>query len=290
MYVEHGNSYSAVRQAKRAGRQRRGTGVARLESLEARRLFSGTLYVPTAVTIEDGILTIMGSEDNDRIDLNIGSWGHGQTHLTARFGQTVDLVGIRGIRMYGLGGDDFMHVWRIDGGHASFDSLGTPEYEAARFDIPVTMYGGAGDDELISESSGDDLIVGGAGFDRSMASEGHDVYSAEIVERYLGIDVAGELCDSFMWREVGEQLYGDPFTNPNPNGSYHGVSYPQPEPVDHGGDTKPILVDDSQHHALVPEPVIAPVESEPTVMITPPAMVFLTAKPITTDALWDDAK
>src|SRR5207248_3282343 len=96
----------------------------------------------------------------------------------------VNLADVRGVRIEGLGGDDFLSVLLNNPWSPRSRFTGNPADDYTTFDIPVTINGGDGDDELTSESSADDLLVGGAGYDRTSAFAGNDLFSAEWMEDY----------------------------------------------------------------------------------------------------------
>jgi hypothetical protein len=88
---------------------------------------------------------------------------------------------VKGIVVLGGDGDDFIRVWGDFKGQYTMDDYQGDDtvYDV---DIPITLKGEAGDDELNCASSGDDVQIGGPGFDRAYAIAGHDLFSVEILE------------------------------------------------------------------------------------------------------------
>jgi hypothetical protein len=203
-----------------------------VEQLEARRLFAAG-----ATLDADGILTIEGTQYNDHIriyrsrndapnDLIVdGRGGYGSG--TPYFGGVFDLSAVRGIRIYGLAGDDLMYVWNDPDAddHNVIDDYG-------KLDIPVTMYGGAGNDDMESQSNADDVYVGGPGRDNAYTHDGTDLYGVERVENYRDADWANPdrtrlPYGAFAWTGTPDELYPDPWHVPNLNGYYNGIRDPE---------------------------------------------------------------
>ena len=138
---------------------------AAVETLEPRALLSSTL--------EDGVLTITGTEGRDILQLNLT-----ETHVAFGFvggpGQGVPREDVRLVVARGLGGDDWLLI-----------SDGSAEDGEPAFNVPVVLDGGAGDDlltrgprattpALLLGGPGDDTLVGGAGTDIADGGAGND--------------------------------------------------------------------------------------------------------------------
>jgi hypothetical protein len=225
MTAKHGNSYRAVRAR---GRQ------FSLDGLEPRVLLSGGLWDATcSFDADTGVLTIVGTEHTDIITFYPDGLA------------SVKIADVKGIEIFGLGGDDFIEVAPI-GPHAN--------QGLAELDIPVTVHGGAGDDEIHCVTTGDDVFYGDEGRDRISMVAGNDLFSCEQVYDFRSeYSRHQEVYDgSFFWAEGGEHLYGNPWVAPVGGGIYYdldGEVYPwaksepesQPERMDGGGEIKPYL-------------------------------------------------
>src|SRR5438552_11768579 len=103
---------------------------------------------------------------------------------------------------------------------------------AMTLNIPVTLDGGAGDDQLYSESGADDVIIGGAGRDYAIALDGHDLFAVETIEDYRDIrfwyDQNGDFIQGYGSFQPNDpnQLIPDPYLVPNRNGKYYGYNAP----------------------------------------------------------------
>jgi hypothetical protein len=217
------------------------------ETLERRALLSGSAALDV-----DGILTVNGTDNADAIWIyrdrdnpdfvNVSFQAQGGGGIGFR---TADL---RGIVVNGLGGDDFIGVWNDPYHEVDLFTVDTLT-EFGKLNIPVTMYGGDGDDELFSESNADDLLIGGRGLDHAYALDGHDRFAVESVENYRG---TAWLTDpntglryfsaggGFRWKGPEDQIYADPWEVPTRLGTYGGANIPTfPEDNsnsdDHGG-------------------------------------------------------
>jgi hypothetical protein len=214
------------------------------ETLEPRRLMS-----ETSTLGPDGILTIVGSDGVDEIQmwrrrtdggttLIVYARAYPSPELAAIGAPARDFDGefpiaqIRGIRVYGLGGDDLIRVRNTpDGSKPDWDQSAFDDY--GRLHIPVTLDGGAGDDELHSQSDADDVIIGGPGRDHSYVADGHDRFAVETIDNDR--DVRPYLdADGILQAEIGtftgngpeDQLFDDPWLVPNTQGTYTGPNAP----------------------------------------------------------------
>lgn len=251
-----------------------------LETLERRRLLSGGTIALDA----DGILTIVGSEKTDHIDVfrdrtNGEYLSVGLYEPSSPVGP-IRIADVRGIVIYGLGGDDLIYVWNDrynQNDHVNAASLS----EYGKLNIPVTMYGGAGDDDLGSESNADDLIVGGPGLDHGYTMDGHDRFAVDYLENYR------DACDrtdpntgatywdwggAFKWNGPEDEIYADPYQVPNRGGTYLGSNAPI-FPSENASD------DSTAPAPLVPElKDVDPVDTKSTNdVVAPPAPVAMTA-------------
>jgi len=130
---------------------------------------------PQPPTIYNGVLTIEGTRDDDRIALRLQA---GATNLLqVDFGNdgsaefTVDRTGVTSIVLDARGGDDSISVDETNGNFAT---------------TPLTIDGGPGDDR-IAGGSGNETLVGGSGDDTIDGNRGADT-------AYMG---GGD--DTFIW-------------------------------------------------------------------------------------------
>jgi hypothetical protein len=209
------------------------------ETLEPRLLMSG-------VTLgADGILVVEGSEGVDDITIYRRRTDDGALIVNGRayplpgdVGPVRDIQGafprdaVRGIRVYGMGGDDLIRVMNCpDIGWSAWDRAATDDY--GRLYIPVTLDGGAGDDELVSQSEADDVMIGGPGRDRAYAIDGHDLFAVETVGDYRDattfVDADREIrpiFGTFTWNGGEDELFPDPYQVPTKMGTYAGPNAP----------------------------------------------------------------
>jgi hypothetical protein len=168
------------------------------------------------------------------------------------------MADVRGIVIYGLGGDDFIGVWNDPYNDVDLFTTDTLT-EFGKLNIPVTMYCGDGDDELYSQSNADDLLVGGHGMDHAYVIDGHDRFAVESVENYRGCKWVTDpdtglphfiLGGGFLWKGPEDEVYPDPYEVPTRNGTYGGgVNIPTfPEDDDDNGRPAP----DGQSNTVVP--------------------------------------
>jgi Ca2+-binding RTX toxin-like protein len=148
---------------------------ASFESLESRRLLS--------VSLEDGVLTVTGTEDADQLGL-----GRNQTQIVVNDNGTTSTwnpTEVTSIVVLGLGGNDQIAVRAamgrpvtLDGGEGNEAIHGGAGRER--------ILGGAGNDRLAGGGGGDileggddnDFISGGAGQDRMLGGSGDDHFDA----------------------------------------------------------------------------------------------------------------
>lgn len=148
--------------------------VTALETLEARRLMSA------ATLTADGILEVRGTDKNDLIYITVtpaDAFGPANVHVGWDLGMrnpysTPEVIGgtnirlsdVKGIRVFGMGGDDQLVVDTryITRYIANYAVGATPA--SLGVELPVTLTGGDGNDTLVG-GVGADLLVGGAGAD-----------------------------------------------------------------------------------------------------------------------------
>jgi hypothetical protein len=205
-----------------------------LETLERRTLLSGG-----TVTLDaNGILTIVGTDQTDHIDVyrdrTNGDYLSVGLYEPSSAPGPIRIADVRGIVIYGLGGDDLIYVWNDrfnQNDHVNPASLS----EYGKLNIPVTMYGGAGDDDLGSESNADDLIIGGPGLDHGYTMDGHDRFAVDYLENYhdggwrTDPNTGAAYWDwggAFKWNGPEGQIYADPYQVPNRGGTYLGSNAP----------------------------------------------------------------
>jgi Ca2+-binding RTX toxin-like protein len=133
--------------ARRAGRCSIGPVI---EALEPRRCLSAALH--------DGLLICHGTGGNDYLFVTVN--GYDSTKLAVLDGDSVvqfDRAAVKGVVMYGGDGNDWLGA-----------------QTGCNFDIPMTLFGGAGDDTLLGGAA-DDSLIGGEGEDfldgRSIGSD-----------------------------------------------------------------------------------------------------------------------
>jgi Ca2+-binding RTX toxin-like protein len=130
------------------------TTVQMIEQLEARQLLS--------VSMQDGIVLVTGTDAADSVQI-LATTAGAQPTLTVEL-WTADqgtvcnfaLSDVKGIKVDGLGGNDQLFVDR-----SAYEDVA----------IPVTLFGGAGDDVLVGGGGADEL-VGGTGNDWIDAGNG----------------------------------------------------------------------------------------------------------------------
>lgn len=214
-----------------------------LEALEPRRLLSGSVELGT-----DGILRITGTDHDDHILVYRNRADSflivdGLSFYLPPFSAAVPLDGIRGIEIRGLAGDDLIDV--RNNPFDQSDHVNAASMEAAgMLNIPVTMYGGDGDDVMNSESNADDVYYGGRGHDHAYTMDGHDQFAVEYIENYRDggwrTDAATgrqywDWGGSFGWTGPEDQLYPDPWQVPTRQGTYFGSNAPVFPPDNAGG-------------------------------------------------------
>jgi hypothetical protein len=265
MIAKTGELCGSVRLRTKTGRDSLRKGAAQIwfEVLESRRLMSAGVVIGA-----DGIMTVTGTEVGDRITIFRDRNNPNQLVVGLGFlyqpgvdlpprppgSGAYDLSSIRGIRVNGMGGDDMISVlnapfepseyWTI----AVLDAYG-------QINIPVTLDGGAGDDELYSESNADDVMIGGPGRDHASVVGGHDLFAVETVENYRDIigwsdgtgnfNLAGGMFD---WHGPQDQLFADPWLVPNRQGTYLGPNAPHFDDTNTGGNS---AADDSSKQSTV---------------------------------------
>ena len=125
-----------------------------VETLEQRMLLSSGIGLG-----EDGILSIEGTEGRDVVRVRKTPGSRWQQVRVSLNGEHQDFLkdAIKGVNVELLGGNDRFQVVGL----------------SARFDVPVTADGGAGDDQLQS-GDGDDVLLGGPGNDLLQGGNGDD--------------------------------------------------------------------------------------------------------------------
>lgn len=173
-----------------------------LEALEDRRLMAASL----SANLSNGILNIEGTEKADRITvrqingrvsvdgISIGVGVYQQASVAAGV--------VNRVKVYGLGGDDFIYL----------DSERTTGQQA--LSMPATIYGGEGHD-TIRAGWGSDWINGGNGSDALYGNRGNDILIGEASADML----YGDDGDDGIWAGAGndwieggagnDSLYGE---------------------------------------------------------------------------------
>ncbi len=270
------------------------------EALEPRRLM-------TSVTLgADGILVVEGSEGVDDIAIYRRRTDDGALIVNGRayplpgdVGPVRDIQGafpldaVRGIRVYGLGGDDLIRIMNCpDIGYSPWDRAATDDY--GRLHIPVTLDGGAGDDELISQSEANDVFIGGPGNDRAYAIDGNDLFAVETVGDYRDattwVDDIGEIrptFGAFTWNGPEDQLFADPYLVPTKMGTYAGPNAPDfsltPDGTADNSGGSSISADGSGTGSDLPAPLGVPP------LITSPTPVSANPTHHTDQDVWNDS-
>ena len=252
-----------------------------LEALERRRLLSAGMSLSA-----DGILTIEGTDQNDGIIVyrdranpdRLIVEGQTKSGPMLYYGGTAEIAEVRGIRILGLGGDDYLYVWNNRFNRPDHLNAASME-DAGKLNIPVTMLGGDGDDDMESDSNADDLLVGGRGRDHAYTMDGHDRFAVEYIENYrdagLRTDAAGrqywDWGGAFGWTGPEDTVYDDPWQVPNRTGIYFGSNAPVFPPDDAGGDGH--HGDDSSAPVdavvMAPPPVLSPFATHAPVPAAP---------------------
>ncbi|NHN39034.1 hypothetical protein G8764_17125 [Pseudomaricurvus alcaniphilus] len=116
-----------------------------------------TLAYVTGVAVRDGVLQIVGTENNDAITVQHNGTT-GQLDVTAGFlggTRSFDSAGLSGAVVFAGDGEDSVNV-------------------AADVEVPFLIFGGKGNDQL-SGGGGDDVLVGGDGLDILSGMAGNDL-------------------------------------------------------------------------------------------------------------------
>lgn len=227
----------------------RGFGGAGLEALEPRRLMSAGGYT-LSFDADSGILTVRGTEGADVIEI---------------YQDTVQspdkFAGVRGIVVEGMGGNDCISVYRSNPDYPPSYFTHNAADDDVTLDIPVTIDGGAGDDDVYAESSVANVLIGGAGRDSGEVYEaGDNLFSLEMVMDHTQPEL-GEGGRTFMWAQGGEHLFTDPFVTRIEGGTYYGEA-PEPTPLP--------VPPDGHGEKGSDEPVVAPA----VVLAAPPWSPF----------------
>ncbi len=127
------------------------------EALEARQMLS-TVPAP-GITFKDGIVTVIGTADNDIIQVNVLRGG--LNNLEVKFNQ------IR--RVYNI---SVISKFVLHGGEGN-DRIGVDD-TFKKMTVPVLATGGNGNDTIVG-ASGDDTLAGGNGKDLLIGNAGNDI-------------------------------------------------------------------------------------------------------------------
>jgi hypothetical protein len=281
-----------------------------LEELEHRRLLSAGATLDAG-----GILTIEGTEHADKLLVTINAdhtkllvtgikeYVSGEFWDWAGFYAEFDVAAVHGIQMNGLGGDDSLHVFdqeRINTDWGDGVDVPAPVYGA--INIPVTLNGGAGVDDLWSESVASDTFIGGPGHDRAYSLIPGDRYATESVENYrnseyLDYPNGGGKYWAYDWfyRDTGsDQLIADPWEVPNRTGRYWGPHAPTFEDAnvinpDPGEIQSNAGTSDGDEAAPVEPVKPSASDTTPPNVVVPPALVFCVQSAATVrQKPWDD--
>ncbi|CAN5647744.1 hypothetical protein BH09PLA1_BH09PLA1_06260 [soil metagenome] len=146
-----------------------------LESLEARKLFS--------VTLENGVLTVTGTEEPDQLIV-----GRNQAMIVVNDNGTASTwnpAEVMSIAVNGLGGNDTIGIMPgvfkpivIDAGAGNDQVRGGPGRERILGGPGMDMLSGGGGGDLLEGGPDNDLIVGGPGEDRMYGNAGNDRFDA----------------------------------------------------------------------------------------------------------------
>ncbi len=172
---------------------------AMVESLEKRQLLS--------VSFQDGILTVLGTDGADDINIRPSSRVASKLQVNVNGEHRLfEEAAVRAIYMDGYAGDD----------RVAIDSIGR------RISIPCTLKGGPGNDtlgggyaadlidggtgsDLVNGSEGDDTLVGGPGHDRLVGGAGNDtVYTGRGRDQVLTDSVDSRGTDAVVDAEEGD--------------------------------------------------------------------------------------
>jgi uncharacterized secreted protein with C-terminal beta-propeller domain len=130
-----------------------------MESLEARQLMSGALWNPSRVWIINGDQANNAPNDAIVVTYNAATRALDLT-VNGQFVESQSASRVRGLIINAGTGDDT--VW-VDTGHRA---------------IPITVYAGDGNDQVVT-AGGRDALYGGAGDDRLTAGGGNDLLDGE---------------------------------------------------------------------------------------------------------------
>ena len=146
-----------------------------LQTLESRRLLS--------VTLENGVLTVTGTEDADQLGV-----GRNTTMIVVNDNGTTsewDPALVDSIVINALGGNDQVAVGRpiakpitANGGAGDDAMRGSAGRERLNGDAGADRLFGGGGGDLLDGGDDNDILVGGAGADRMLGGNGDDRFDA----------------------------------------------------------------------------------------------------------------
>jgi Ca2+-binding RTX toxin-like protein len=153
-----------------------------VESLETRRMLSVVAAAPAPI-LENGILTVNGTDGHDRIHVRVAK--HTDKLAVKVNGTTTlfSLASITKIKVNGLAGDDDILIKQHRGGiHIATELEGGDGNDKIR---------GGGGNDLISGGAGNDLLHGNAGDDVLSGGEGNDkLFGGHGADSLIGDDGA----------------------------------------------------------------------------------------------------
>ena len=118
---------------------------------------------PVPLVDEQGVLVLRGSQYDDTIDIENDADNRGMFYIDMyRSCIGVGLNDVTGVRIEGLGGNDFLGVWDL----------------ARKMPVPLTILGGDGNDTIFGSSQSDTLL-GGNGYDTIDGRGGNDVTDSD---------------------------------------------------------------------------------------------------------------
>ena len=158
------------------------------EPLEPRVMLSAVTNVgDLSVTMRDGVLTVMGTNQNDWIELDQGAAAGEVVVKNIGDGEASAFTGVKAVVVSGKGGNDRLAVAPgligLNGGPIDVVAKGGGgDDHLTGGDGNDTLKGGRGNDRLEGEGgddrliggAGDDAMTGGAGLDRLLGGRGND--------------------------------------------------------------------------------------------------------------------
>jgi Ca2+-binding RTX toxin-like protein len=217
-------------------------------------------------TLQNGVLTITGTKNNDVIELEFNGGSSRPDYsirINGEYLPYLDTHGARRVVIEGLGGNDTIH---IDEGN-----------------LPATVYGGAGDDSIYGGAHSD-VLIGGSGHDMIFA----DMSTTHFLHdwQYLPQDQYPADPEQFIQRTDGVNRFNDGLGNDVLEGEgpdQASTPAPTPAPVPTPSPFTDDHADGPNRQDTAPDPELTPM------VVAPPAPATFSKNPllISDKDVWD---